>query len=225
MSEPGDSSLSPASATVTAVSDSDVNDKVEKAEEMATSAGTNKRSIDNSVDITQQNQSVVESASKDDGPNAVADQKPSVQGPAVHEPDGPQLVLTLLLITGLRITIKLDSHYMASHSLEFQGPEQVTIGSFKECIYSSWQEDWGPVPTNPANVRLIYLGKVLESSQTFEECKILIDNPYNVLHLSVRPESFELESTEKTKQVRSRFRARGTGESGETRSGGCCIIL
>lgn len=144
-------------------------------------------------------------------------------------PQGPELTLTLLLITGLRITIKMDSHYLASHSslTAFSDPEQVLIGSFKSCIYSCWQDDWTVAPpTTPDCIRLIYLGKVLQDDQTFEQCKVTNENSHNVIHLSVKPASFELENPDKVKQPKGRFRNRSGQADGESRSsGGCCIIV
>jgi hypothetical protein len=145
------------------------------------------------------------------------------------EPKGPELVLTLLVISGLRITMKLDSHYLASHSslTAFSHPEKVSIGAFKSCIYSCWQEDWGATaPASSASIRLIYLGKVLQDDQTFEECKIISENAHNVVHLSVKSASFELEPSDKVKQPKGRFRNRSGQGEGESRSGGgCCIIV
>lgn len=46
-----------------------------------------------------------------------------------------------------------------------------------------------PVPASPDHIRLIHLGKVLVDDYTLEDYKISSSNSFNVLHLSVRPES------------------------------------
>jgi hypothetical protein len=85
--------------------------------------------------------------------------------------------LTLLLISGLRVSLTLDDHYITTHSLPFREPKLITVGGLKQCLFDSWQEDWGVTPTSVANIRLIHLGKVLEEAQTLDGKNVFDTGP------------------------------------------------
>ncbi|ANB12973.1 hypothetical protein AWJ20_1251 [Sugiyamaella lignohabitans] len=147
----------------------------------------------------------------------------------VKQPEAPalSLELTLLLISGLRVKIKIDDNYMQTHSIPITAPESMTVGSLKSSLFSSWQDEWGSAPTTTGLIRLIHLGKILEDQQTLEECSLTSSKSHNVVHLSVKPESFEMEAPTKVKS-RSGFRGGRSGDQREGQSRGsssCCIIL
>lgn len=106
-----------------------------------------------------------------------------------------------------------------------------------------------PGPVSPDHIRLIHLGKVLVDTFTLEEYKITSSNAFNVLHLSVRPESMGTkDKNSEGKQTRSKRRAsahaandrqnasntrggeRSSAPAGETPAresharSGCCVI-
>lgn len=106
-----------------------------------------------------------------------------------------------------------------------------------------------PGPVSPDHIRLIHLGKVLVDTFTLEEYKITSSNAFNVLHLSVRPESMGTKDKNSDgKQSRSKRRAsahaaedrqnasntrggdRSSAAAGETPAresharSGCCVI-
>jgi hypothetical protein len=132
------------------------------------------------------------------------------------------ITLTLLLISGLRSTIVLDSDYITHHSLHVSKPEWITIQSLKDGLFNSWKDEWGNLPPSTQNIRLIHLGKILEESQTLEDCGITPLSVHNVIHLTVKPESFELEAPTKSRPA---FRRRNNANSNsDERSRGCCVI-
>jgi hypothetical protein len=150
-----------------------------------------------------------------------------------HTTSSDALNITLLLISALRVSIRVDSQFLKVHEVgEVMAPNDITVGSFKDVLYSIWHENWGSPPINAAHIRLIHLGKVLEDNQTLEQCRIVPDGA-NVVHMSVKPKSFDVETPVKL-QKKSMLRHR-RGESGtrdesmnaqERRTrGGCCIIL
>lgn len=85
---------------------------------------------------------------------------------------------------------------------------------------SSHTANWGtvlasgvtPVPASPDHIRLIHLGKVLVDEYTLEEYKISSSNSFNVLHLSIRPESMgSKDKNGSGKQGRTKRRVSATG--------------
>ncbi|KAK9453261.1 hypothetical protein V1511DRAFT_512894 [Dipodascopsis uninucleata] len=101
------------------------------------------------------------------------------------------LVVTLLLVSGLRISLTIDQKFMKKHSLEYIEPENLSVYSLKEAVFSDWTEDMGEKPTSTDFIRLIYFGKLLDDKDTLGNCQISRNNVYNVLHMSVRPISLE----------------------------------
>uniref|UniRef100_A0A060T4Z0 ARAD1C01804p n=1 Tax=Blastobotrys adeninivorans TaxID=409370 RepID=A0A060T4Z0_BLAAD len=151
---------------------------------------------------------------------AADDHNESGQKDAHDEPEDPNaLKLTLLLISGMRTVLKLDKTFLQTHSLSGLA-QKMSVGDLRKSLFKSWRDDWGTSPAGVANIRLIHLGKVLEDSQTLEECGLVPTNSINVVHLSVKPESFELESSSKAKS-KGRRRTSGGDDSHHSR---CCII-
>lgn len=129
--------------------------------------------------------------------------------------------ITLLLISGQRQVVPVDADFLAKNELQgLEDAGQVTIGVLRQSLFRDWQESWGNPPASATNVRLIHLGKILEDDQTLTACGISHDNPHNVVHMSVKPESFELDSSSKTKATR---RPSASHRSDRSRSR-CCII-
>lgn len=142
------------------------------------------------------------------------------QKDANDQPEDPNaLKLTLLLISGMRTVLKLDQSFLQTHSLSGLA-QKISVGDLRKSLFKSWRDDWGTSPAGVANIRLIHLGKVLEDSQTLEQCGLVPTNSINVVHLSVKPESFELESSSKAK---SKGRRRGSGAD-DSHHSRCCII-
>lgn len=91
----------------------------------------------------------------------------SVSSPPVPVPSVP-VHITLLLVSGLRVPVIVDSDFISSHELQSDAPHSLLIGSVKSALFSDWKEEWGIAPVSPANIRLIHYGKVLDDSQTVQ---------------------------------------------------------
>lgn len=151
------------------------------------------------------------------------------------------LNVTLLLMSALRVSIRVDSQFLKAHDAgDDTAPGDFTVGALKDVLFGMWHENWGNAPVDPSHIRLIHLGKVLEEEQTLDQCGIVPEGA-NVVHMSVKPESFDLETpvkVQKKSMLRHRRGNSSTGggdhgsrgnardsSSGRQSSGGCCIIL
>jgi hypothetical protein len=140
--------------------------------------------------------------------------------PEATKEEQPAIKITLLLISGQRQVVPINADFLAKNEQSVEDAGQVTIGTLRGSLFNDWQESWGNPPANATNIRLIHLGKILEDDQTLTNCGISHDNPHNVVHMSVKPESFELDSSSKAKATR---RPSASHRSDRSRSR-CCII-
>ncbi|KAK9367043.1 hypothetical protein V1509DRAFT_205993 [Lipomyces kononenkoae] len=99
------------------------------------------------------------------------------------------LTVTLLLISGVRASITIDREYMKGHSLGLREPESLTVLTLKECIWKDWKEEWGERPGSTEYIRLIHFGRLLDNKDSLGASQLSRTNLYNVLHMSIRPES------------------------------------
>lgn len=147
-------------------------------------------------------------------------QKPEQEGVAEPKEERPAIKITLLLISGQRQVVPIDADFLAKNGQSMEDAGLVTIGVLRGSLFRDWQESWGNPPASATNIRLIHLGKILEDDQTLTNCGISHDNPHNVVHMSVKPESFELDSSSKAKATR---RPSASHRSDRSHSR-CCII-
>ena len=79
------------------------------------------------------------------------------------------LSITLMLTTGQRHPYKIDEKYLRSRKMEPKDasgafdPKGITGYQLKELIWIDWRGEWEPRPTNPSSIRLIILGRMIES--------------------------------------------------------------
>lgn len=112
--------------------------------------------------------------------------------PASTSPD-PGVTLTLLLISGRRVTLRIDAAFLKNHDL-LCDPSDLLIDDLKACLVNDWDsKQWGVClgdrPSSPSSIRLIYFGKILESNQTLAQCNLLTSSLPPIIHLSVRPDT------------------------------------
>ncbi|KAK9471648.1 uncharacterized protein V1510DRAFT_367712 [Dipodascopsis tothii] len=158
------------------------------------------------------------------------------------------LTITLLMISGSRHNITINSEYILNHALDIQDPERMTVWLLKECIWNDWLQDWGERPSGPWYIRLIHFGRILDDNDSLAGSKLSSTNQFNVLHMSVRPVSTDLAVSPKTAKHRSSTRSptrnyrrsnqyqpsvnnteediNATSSNAQLRSHGCgCIII
>ncbi|CAN6675068.1 hypothetical protein TRVA0_083S00210 [Trichomonascus vanleenenianus] len=135
------------------------------------------------------------------------------QGSAIDkiEDSASGVEVTLMLISGQRNKFTIPPQDEKTQS-------NITIEHFRNALFQSWKDAWGNSPSTPANIRLIHFGKVLEDAQTLEECGITSPHP-TVVHVSVKPQSFELDRS-KSNSSKSKSRRRSDDDRGSR----CCII-
>lgn len=130
--------------------------------------------------------------------------------------------ITLLLISGQRMIVPIDSEFMNKNDLSGnENPLDISIGTLKTSLFKDWQESWGNPPAKASNIRLIHLGKILEDEQSLADCGISNDSLHNVVHLSVKPESFELDTSSKSKTARKNSSSNRNSDNTHSR---CCVI-
>lgn len=89
----------------------------------------------------------------------------------------PILRISLMLITGARHPYTISSRYLASRkvtAVDATGnfdPREISAYKLKELIWTDWRQEWEPKPRDPAAIRLIILGRMLDdNSQLKGEC-------------------------------------------------------
>lgn len=90
-----------------------------------------------------------------------------VSSPSVPVASVP-IHITLLLVSGLRVPLTVDTDFISSHELPSDPPHSLLIGSVKSALFTDWKEEWGIAPVSPTNIRFIHYGKVLDDSQTLQ---------------------------------------------------------
>ncbi|RAH69198.1 uncharacterized protein BO66DRAFT_325465 [Aspergillus aculeatinus CBS 121060] len=175
---------------------------------------------------SQQNPSDAPSASASAGdhgePKApVAAGEASLQNVKEEDDSGPQLVITLLLITGSRHPFKIDAKYLKKQQVNVENldPFAMSVYTLKELIWREWRQEWETRPSSPSSIRLISFGKLLDDKSPLSDCRFNRDAP-NVVHMTVKPQ--EIVDEDDAKGAKAQYtRERESSE----RSPGCrCII-
>ncbi|ODQ63731.1 hypothetical protein NADFUDRAFT_84335 [Nadsonia fulvescens var. elongata DSM 6958] len=133
--------------------------------------------------------------------------------------DKAELSLVFLLANGERITLDLNDEYIQLHQEIISSLAEINdepksaanivcsapLKAIKACLIDDWRpEVWGEKPASVENLRVIYLGKILDDDLTFQDYNIgnsLDLSPSTttrtktgkivILHLSVRPAVFD----------------------------------
>ncbi|RAH39604.1 uncharacterized protein BO95DRAFT_47487 [Aspergillus brunneoviolaceus CBS 621.78] len=192
---------------------------------------------------SQQNPSDAPSASASAGDHGelkapVAAGEASPQNVKEEDDSGPQLVITLLLITGSRHPFKIDAKYLKKQQVNVENldPFAMSVYTLKELIWREWRQEWETRPSSPSSIRLISFGKLLDDKSplsgtavptslnrvsilTILDCRFNRDAP-NVVHMTVKPQ--EIVDEDDAKGAKAQYtRERESSE----RSPGCrCII-
>lgn len=123
----------------------------------------------------------------------------------------------------------LDDSFLTAHNLSVKSCDEATVAQLKQCITTKWPafKTNSPSP-DPSRLRLIFLGKILEDSQTLENVGLgsnANQNVSSVIHVSVRPESFQLDS--KRTPTGSYSVQAGGAVDGQQSGGrcGCCVVM
>lgn len=138
--------------------------------------------------------------------------------------------ITILLSSGERAEWALDDSFVAAHNLSIKSCDEATVGQLKHCIATKWADfKTNTEAPDPSRLRLIYLGKILEEAQTLEGVGLgsgAQANVSSVIHVSVRPESFQLDSKKSATGGYS-VQAGGVVEGGREGGGrcGCCVVM
>ncbi|RPA82623.1 hypothetical protein BJ508DRAFT_86546 [Ascobolus immersus RN42] len=132
------------------------------------------------------------------------------------------LTITLLMISGTRCQIKINSDYMAKHALKLEDPFDLSVLTLKECIWKDWRDDWDQRPPSAHFIRLIHFGRLLDDRHPLRDCRLNKDTP-NVVHMTIRPsDTGEDDATQRSAKLTF-------GQSRSTRdrsSPSCrCVIL
>lgn len=129
----------------------------------------------------------------------------------------------------------MDDSFIQAHNLSVKTCDEATVAQLKTCVVGEWPQFNTNTDTPSADrIRLIYLGKILDDSQTLESLGISngVSNVVSsVVHVSVRPESFQMDG-KKEKKARGASRSGSLTVSGggvvepETEQSrcGCCVV-
>ncbi|QIW99032.1 hypothetical protein AMS68_004550 [Peltaster fructicola] len=104
----------------------------------------------------------------------------------------PILRITLMLITGARHPYTISSRYLASRkvvAVDAMGnfdPREMSAYKLKELIWTDWRQEWEPKPRDPAAIRLIILGRMLEDNSQLKDLPFSLEQT-NVVHMTVKP--------------------------------------
>ncbi|KAK9446836.1 uncharacterized protein V1518DRAFT_422764 [Limtongia smithiae] len=124
------------------------------------------------------------------------------------------LTISLLFVSGARVALAIDARYMRTHALLPDSiplePEALSVHALRECIYADWVSAWGDRPAAPEYIRLIHFGRLLDDAATLGASQLSRDNPYNVLHLSVRPVSMDTCRVPRSQKHDHRHRSRAS---------------
>ncbi|KAG5360935.1 hypothetical protein CJU89_4033 [Yarrowia sp. B02] len=136
--------------------------------------------------------------------------------------------ITILLSSGERVEWNLDDSFLTSNNLSVKSCDEATVGQLKQCIAAKWAEFKTNSPSpDPSRLRLIFLGKILEDTQTLDNVGLGSNSPQHVssvIHVSVRPESFQLDS-KKTPTNSYSVQAGGVSEDSSSGRCSCCIVM
>ncbi|KAK8043161.1 hypothetical protein PG994_013644 [Apiospora phragmitis] len=151
------------------------------------------------------------------------------QTPSLEEitAKGDMAVEILLISTAAssRHPFKITEKYLTKRNVNVPGvtddgkmdPLSITVYSLKELILREWRREWETAPREPASIRLIRLGKMLDDKATLRSYGFSLESP-NVVHMTVKPQ----EMTEEEGGA-----AKGVKEAGHdsNEAGCCCIVL
>ncbi|AOW02568.1 hypothetical protein B0I72DRAFT_23169 [Yarrowia lipolytica] len=137
--------------------------------------------------------------------------------------------ITILLSSGERVDWALDDSFLTTHNLSVKSCDEATVAQLKQCIATKWPDFKTNSPSpDPGRLRLIFLGKILEDTQTLENVGLGSSSPQtvsSVIHVSVRPESFQLD-TKKTPTNSYSVQAGGAVDDAQSDSRcACCIVM
>ncbi|KAK8129002.1 Ubiquitin family [Apiospora sp. TS-2023a] len=155
---------------------------------------------------------------------------PLMIGPAPSEEAtarGDSVCEILLISTAAssRHPFKITERYLAKRNVNVPGLTDdgrmdllsITVYSLKELILREWRREWETAPREPASIRLIRMGKMLDDKATLRSYGFSLEAP-NVVHMTVKPQ----EPAEEEGGA-----AKGAKEAGHDSNevGCCCIVL
>lgn len=88
--------------------------------------------------------------------------------PQLADSPEPVLRITLMLTTGARHPYSISKKYLAARKVQATDaegnfdPREMSAYKLKELIWTDWRPEWEPRPRDPAAIRLIILGRMLE---------------------------------------------------------------
>lgn len=137
--------------------------------------------------------------------------------------------ITILLSSGERVEWALDDSFLTAHNLSVKSCDEATVAQLKQCIATKWPDfKTNSSSPEPSRLRLFFLGKILDDSQTLESVGLGSNSPQNVssvIHVSVRPESFQLDS-KRTPSAGYTVQAGGAVDAEQSGGRcGCCLVM
>lgn len=114
--------------------------------------------------------------------------------------DSPEAVLriTLMLTTGARHPYAISSKYLTARKVQAVNeagnfdPREMSAYKLKELIWTDWRPEWEPKPRDPAAIRLIILGRMLEDKSQlkggFKSCRQKVGVILTICRITVLPD-------------------------------------
>ncbi|KAK6827271.1 ubiquitin-related domain-containing protein [Apiospora arundinis] len=149
------------------------------------------------------------------------------QAPSEETNAKGDLAVEILLIStssSTRHPFNITEKYLTKRKVNVPGvtddgkmdPLSITVYSLKELILREWRQEWETAPREPASIRLIRLGKMLDDKATLRSYGFSGEAP-NVVHMTVKPQELVEEEGGAAKGSKE-----GHHDSNE---GGCCCIV
>ncbi|KAK8104963.1 hypothetical protein PG999_008322 [Apiospora kogelbergensis] len=140
---------------------------------------------------------------------------------------GDMVVEILLIATSssTRHPFNITEKYLAKRNVNVPGLTDdgkmdilsITVYSLKELILREWRKEWETAPREPASIRLIRMGKMLDDKATLRSYGFSGEAP-NVVHMTVKPQEMVEEEGGAAKGSKE-------GHDVQNEAGCCCIVI
>jgi len=94
--------------------------------------------------------------------------------PPLTDTANPSLRINLMLTTGARHAYTISQKYLTSRKVEAvdaEGnfdPREMSGYKLKELIWTDWRSEWEPRPRDPAAIRLIIMGRMIDDKSVIK---------------------------------------------------------